>query len=159
MRESNANRSKPPGMAPAPIRSVFGNSAIPASMALRLDGIPVSHMENMCATGTEVLRAAVYAVASGAVDFALAIGAEKLKDTGYGGLPFVYKGTFNDLWLPSGSTPAGFAQFGCRLPSQAWHHQGRSETRDGARFMEKPPEWAAQPKGSSTQSNQHGADS
>lgn len=87
-----------------------GNSAIPASMALRLDGIPVSHMENMCATGTEVLRAAVYAVASGAVDFALAIGAEKLKDTGYGGLPFVYKGTFNDLWLPLGSTPAGFAQ-------------------------------------------------
>ena len=87
-----------------------GTSAIPASMALRLDGIPVSHMENMCATGSEVLRAAAYAVASGAVDFALAIGAEKLKDTGYGGLPFVYKGTFNDLWLPLGSTPAGFAQ-------------------------------------------------
>ena len=87
-----------------------GNSAIPASMALRLDGIPVSHMENMCATGSEALRAAAYAVASGAVDFALAIGAEKLKDTGYGGLPFVYKGTFNDLWLPLGSTPAGFAQ-------------------------------------------------
>lgn len=87
-----------------------GNSAIPASMALRLDGIPVSHMENACATGTEVLRGAAYAVASGAVDFALAIGAEKLKDTGYGGLPAVYKGTFNDLWQPLGSTPAGFAQ-------------------------------------------------
>ena len=87
-----------------------GNSAIPASMALRLDGIPVSHMENMCATGSEVLRAAAYAVASGAVDIALAIGAEKLKDTGYGGLPSVYKGTLNDLWLPLGSTPAGFAQ-------------------------------------------------
>lgn len=87
-----------------------GNSAIPASIALRLDGIPVSHMENMCATGSEVLRAAVYAVASGAVDFALAIGAEKLKDTGYGGLPAVYKGTLNDLWQPHGSAAAGFAQ-------------------------------------------------
>lgn len=87
-----------------------GNSAIPASMALRLDGIPVSHMENMCATGSEVLRAAAYAVASGAADFALAIGAEKLKDTGYGGLPIPFKGTFNDLWLPLGSAPAGFAQ-------------------------------------------------
>ncbi|MDO8705387.1 MAG: acetyl-CoA acetyltransferase [Sulfuricaulis sp.] len=87
-----------------------GNSAIPASIALRLDGIPVSHMENMCATGSEVLRAAVYAVASGAADFALAIGAEKLKDTGYGGLPAVYKGTLNDLWMPHGSAPAGFAQ-------------------------------------------------
>ncbi len=87
-----------------------GNSAIPASMALRLDGIPVSRMENMCATGTEALRGAVYAVASGAVDIALAIGAEKLKDTGYGGLPPGFKGTFNDLWMPLGSAPAGFAQ-------------------------------------------------
>ena len=87
-----------------------GNSAIPASMALRLDGIPFSRVENMCATGTEALRGAVYAVASGAVDVAMAIGAEKLKDTGYGGLPPTYKGTFNDLWLPLGSAPAGFAQ-------------------------------------------------
>jgi acetyl-CoA C-acetyltransferase len=88
----------------------IGNSAIPASTALRLDGIPVSRMENMCATGTEALRGAAYAVASGAVDIALAIGAEKLKDTGYGGLPAPYKGTLNDLWLPLGSAPAGFAQ-------------------------------------------------
>jgi acetyl-CoA C-acetyltransferase len=87
-----------------------GNSAIPASTALRLDGIPVSRMENMCATGTEALRGAAYAVASGAVDIALAIGVEKLKDAGYGGLPPAYKGTFNDLWLPLGSAPAGFAQ-------------------------------------------------
>ncbi len=87
-----------------------GNSAIPASTALRLDGIPFSRMENMCATGTEALRGAAYAVASGAVDFALAIGAEKLKDTGYGGLPPPFKGTFNDMWMPMGSAPAGFAQ-------------------------------------------------
>src|SRR3546814_6991456 len=30
-----------------------GNSAIPASTALRLDGIPFSRMENMCATRSE----------------------------------------------------------------------------------------------------------
>jgi acetyl-CoA C-acetyltransferase len=87
-----------------------GNSAIPLSTALRLDGIPVSRVENMCATGTEALRGAAYAVAAGAVDIALAIGAEKLKDTGYGGLPVVTKGTLNDLWMPYGSAPAGFAQ-------------------------------------------------
>ena len=87
-----------------------GNSSIPASLALRLEGIPVSRMENMCATGTEALRGATYAVASGAVDIALAIGVEKLKDTGFGGLPNPYKGTLNDLWLPLGSAPAGFAQ-------------------------------------------------
>ena len=87
-----------------------GNSAIPLSTSLRLEGIPVSRVENMCATGTEALRGAVYAVASGAVDIALAIGAEKLKDTGYGGLPVSTKGTLNDLWMPYASAPAGFAQ-------------------------------------------------
>ena len=87
-----------------------GNSAIPLSTALRLEGIPVSRVENMCATGTEALRGAVYAVAAGAVDIALAIGVEKLKDTGYGGLPAATKGTLNDLWMPYGSAPAGFAQ-------------------------------------------------
>jgi acetyl-CoA C-acetyltransferase len=56
------------------------------------------------------LRGATYAVASGAVDIALAIGSEKLKDTGYGGLPSPFKGTFNDLWMPMASAPAGFAQ-------------------------------------------------
>jgi acetyl-CoA C-acetyltransferase len=64
----------------------------------------------MCATGTEALRAATYAVAAGAVDFALCVGVEKLKDTGYGGLPLRTKGVANDLWLPYGSAPGGFAQ-------------------------------------------------
>ena len=64
----------------------------------------------MCATGSEALRAAVYAVAAGAVDFALALGVEKLKDTGYGGLPLRTKGLANDLWLPYGSAPGSFAQ-------------------------------------------------
>jgi acetyl-CoA C-acetyltransferase len=87
-----------------------GNSAIPAATALRLEGIPVTRVENMCATGTEALRGAAYAVAAGAVDFAVAIGAEKLKDTGYGGLPVQTKGTLNDLIMPYSSAPGGFAQ-------------------------------------------------
>ena len=87
-----------------------GNSAIPMSTALRLPGIPVTRVENMCATGTEALRGAVYAVASGAVDIAVALGVEKLKDSGYGGLPVPSKGTFNDLWMTYCSAPAGFAQ-------------------------------------------------
>ena len=58
-----------------------------SSTTLRLPNIPVTHVENMCASGTEAFRGACYAVASGAADFALALGVEKLKDTGYGGLP------------------------------------------------------------------------
>lgn len=87
-----------------------GNSALPAAHALRLDRVPVTRVENMCATGTEALRGAAYAVASGAADIALAIGVEKLKDTGYGGLPLRTKGVQNDLWMPYGSAPGTFAQ-------------------------------------------------
>jgi acetyl-CoA C-acetyltransferase len=87
-----------------------GNSALPLAHALRLKNIPVSRVENMCATGSEALRAAAYAVAAGAVDFALALGVEKLKDTGYGGLPLRTKGLANDLWMPYGSAPGSFAQ-------------------------------------------------
>lgn len=87
-----------------------GGSAVPAATALRLGRIPFTRVENMCATGTEALRGAAYAVASGAVDFALAIGAEKLKDTGYGGLPTPFRGVFNDMWMPSVAAPTGFAQ-------------------------------------------------
>ncbi|WP_448042912.1 acetyl-CoA acetyltransferase [Bradyrhizobium liaoningense] len=87
-----------------------GNSALPLAHALRLRGIPVSRVENMCATGSEALRAASYAIAAGAVDIALAVGVEKLKDTGYGGLPLRTKGLANDLWMPYGSAPGSFAQ-------------------------------------------------
>jgi acetyl-CoA C-acetyltransferase len=87
-----------------------GNSAIPLATALRLQNVPVTRVENMCATGTEALRGAVYAVASGAVDVAMALGVEKLKDTGFGGLPIRTKGSVNDLWMPYGSSPGTFAQ-------------------------------------------------
>lgn len=87
-----------------------GNSALPLAFALRLQTVPVTRVENMCATGTEALRASAYAVASGACDIALAMGVEKLKDTGYGGLPLRTKGLANDLWMPYGSAPGSFAQ-------------------------------------------------
>jgi acetyl-CoA C-acetyltransferase len=47
----------------------------------------VSRLENYCATGSEAFRNACYAVAAGAYDVAMAIGVEKLKDSGYSGLP------------------------------------------------------------------------
>lgn len=88
----------------------LGKSPLPLSMALRLPNIPVTRVENLCATGTEALRGAVYAVAAGACDIALAVGVEKLKDTGYSGLPERTKGTFEDLYLPGSTAPGAFAQ-------------------------------------------------
>ncbi|MFQ5924473.1 MAG: acetyl-CoA acetyltransferase [Dehalococcoidia bacterium] len=56
------------------------------STPLKLRNIPVTHVENACATGHEALRNACFAVASGMYDIVLALGFEKLKDTGLGGL-------------------------------------------------------------------------
>src|SRR5580693_7128046 len=63
-----------------------GMSGLTLSRPLRLQGKPVTRVENMCATGADALRQAAYAVASGAYDMAMAIGVEKVKDSGYQGL-------------------------------------------------------------------------
>jgi len=65
----------------------LGKGGTYVSAALHLPLIPVTRTENFCASGTEAFRGATYAIASGACDIALAIGVEKLKHTGYGGLP------------------------------------------------------------------------
>ena len=87
-----------------------GKTAGPLAQALRLPGIAATRVENACATGSEALRGAAYAIASGAYDFVLALGVEKLKDTGYGGLPVRTRGVNNDLWLPNSTAPGAFAQ-------------------------------------------------
>ncbi len=87
-----------------------GKTAGPLAQALRLPGIAATRVENACATGSEALRGAAYAIASGAYDFVLALGVEKLKDTGYGGLPVRTRGVNNDLWLPNTTAPGAFAQ-------------------------------------------------
>ena len=51
-----------------------------------IDYKPVTRVENFCATGSEAFRNACYAVASGAYDRVMAVGVEKLKDSGYSGL-------------------------------------------------------------------------
>ena len=43
-------------------------------------------MENACATATDAFRNACYAVAAGIYDIVLAVGVEKLKDSGFSGL-------------------------------------------------------------------------
>lgn len=87
-----------------------GKTAGPLAQALRLPRIAATRVENACATGTEALRGAAYAVAAGAYDIVLALGVEKLKDTGYGGLPVRTRGVANDLWLPNATAPGAFAQ-------------------------------------------------
>ncbi len=63
------------------------SAGITLARPLKLNDKPVTRVENYCATGSEALRNAAYAVASGAYDVAMAIGGEKVMDAGYQGLP------------------------------------------------------------------------
>ncbi len=63
-----------------------GMSGITLARPLQLADKPVTRVENFCATGSEALRQASYAVASGAYDVAMALGVEKTKDGGFQGL-------------------------------------------------------------------------
>ncbi len=67
----------------APVIGVGGTTV---ADALKLRDIPVLRNENWCASGHIALLEACMAVASGAYDIVMAIGVEKLKDTGYPGL-------------------------------------------------------------------------
>src|ERR1700722_6503083 len=81
-----------PAIAPADVDAYWlgtmssGQSGLVLSKALRLDYKPVTRVENFCATGSEAFRNACYAVACGAYDVVMAVGVEKLKDSGYSGL-------------------------------------------------------------------------
>ncbi len=84
-----------------------GVSGLTLSEPLKIQYKPVTRVENMCATGSEALRQACYAVASGAFDVAMAIGVEKLKDSGYSGL--VGNAPPNDGTQGSMTAPASFS--------------------------------------------------
>lgn len=93
-----------------------GKSAIPLAAALKLPFIPVTRVENFCASGTEAIRAASFAVAAGTCDIALALGMEKLKDIGYGGLPDFsqLRGIYNRQIFPNVTAPGMFAMLATR---------------------------------------------
>jgi acetyl-CoA C-acetyltransferase len=53
---------------------------------LKFDYIPVTRVENLCATASDALRNAAFAIAAGVYNVVLVVGADKLKDLGTGGL-------------------------------------------------------------------------
>lgn len=69
--------------ASAPLIGIGGTTA---ANALKLRDIPIIRNENWCTSGNIALFEACLAVASGMFDIVMALGVEKLKDTGYAGL-------------------------------------------------------------------------
>jgi acetyl-CoA C-acetyltransferase len=90
------------------------NTAEPCATALKLDYIPVTRVENLCATATEALRNACFGIASGVYDIVLAIGVEKLKDQGMGGLGTVTGAGGNGTMEWGGSAAMFFARMANR---------------------------------------------
>ena len=98
-----------------------GMSGITLARPLGLEDKPVTRVENYCASGSEALRNAAYAVASGAYDVAMAIGVEKVKDSGYQGL--------NAFPIPNDGTQrtlTAAAMFSLVIPAYA-HKYGVSD--------------------------------
>lgn len=74
--------------------------------------IPVTRVENQCATGNDAIRQATYAIASGYVDVALVVGADKTRETSVSGTFWDWMGLARDrAWdYPLGLiAPASFA--------------------------------------------------
>ena len=90
-----------------------GMAGLGVSAPLRLQYKPVTRVENMCASGSDALRNACYAVAAGIYDVVMAVGVEKLKDSGQSGV-----GVTGGLPLanvaPTGTTPGMFAMMATR---------------------------------------------
>jgi len=121
-----------------------GMSGLLLSRPLHLVGKPVTRVENFCASGAESFRQAAYAVASGAYDLAMAVGAEKLKDSGYQGAnaaPVPTDGTNRTLTaaaMYSMIVPAYAARYGlavgqvkevCARIAAKNHHNGARNPR------------------------------
>jgi len=98
--------------------------------AIKLNYIPVTRVENFCCGGTEALRNACYAIASGSFDIVLAVGVEKLKDHNAGFGQFLtspFDTSKVDVDLP----PVNFfAQFATRY----FHHYG-IDIEEGKRIL------------------------
>ncbi len=109
--------------------SLFIPGGRPVSEALRLQYIPVTRVENACGSGTEAVRGASYAVAAGIYDICLAIGYEKLKDEGTGGLPGMENRTNTHY---QSSMPGVFAMMATRY----FHRYGLSP-EEGKKMLGK----------------------
>lgn len=80
-----------------------------ASAALQTQYIPFTRVDNLCCGGQEAVRGAALGIASRCYDLVLAIGVEKLKDTGYGGLGEAYPGKWEPIYGALGTPPGRYA--------------------------------------------------
>ncbi len=129
-----------------------GQSGLTLSAPLKIQYKPVTRVENYCATGSEAFRNACYGVASGAYDCVMAVGVEKLKDSGISGLTLdrpEHDGTELDLSAPAMFSllgPAYQQRFGvshqdlrAALTHIAWKNHSNGALNERAQFRKEVP--------------------
>jgi len=105
-------------------------TGILAASVLQTQNIPVTRVENACASGQEALRGATLAIASGAYDLVLAIGVEKLKDAGAGGLGIGQPGRQEIVYGAYSTAPARYA-----MAATAYFAKYGIKPEDGRRML------------------------
>ena len=112
-----------------------GHRGVALSNPLKLGTTPVTRIEAACATGTDALRNACYAVAAGNCDIALVCGLEKNKDYGFAGTP-VSPPSYPEVALsqtrPSVPMPSQFA-----LLANAYLSKYGIDYQEGKRILGK----------------------
>ncbi len=104
------------------------------AVPLKLEYVPITRVENACATGTDAFRNACYGVASGAYDIAMAVGVEKIKDTGYSGLETsLSRHKAQDTWVDPEVFVGMPAQFA--LAATRYFHRYGLSPEEGKRVL------------------------
>lgn len=109
----NALQSVDKGLAPQEIQAAWlgtlyppqGNSGVLLAHATGLFEIPITRVENACATGSDAFRNACFAIAAGIYDIALIVGVEKMRDDGAG---HIQRSAVKQLWGGRGVTMPAF---------------------------------------------------
>jgi acetyl-CoA C-acetyltransferase len=104
------------------------------AVPLKLDYIPITRVENACATGTDAFRNACYAVGAGVYDVVLVVGVEKIKDTGYSGLETTFvRHKAQDTWVDPESFMGMPAQFA--LAANRYFHRYGLNYEEGKKVL------------------------
>ena len=102
----------------------MGGTGQPLAGAIKTEYIPITRVENACASGAEAVRLACHAVAAGIHEITLAVGVEKFSDSGMG--------RADQELVPGVPPPSQFALFANR-----YFHQYGLSYEEGRQLLAK----------------------
>lgn len=96
---------------------------------LQLQYIPITRVENACATGIDAVRNAAFGLIARAYDLVLVVGLEKMKDVGFGGL-LGAPGVFHPVYGAQATAPGRYS-----LAATRYFQRYGIKPEDGKRLL------------------------